>query len=112
VKFALSQNEVAEFRFHDGGLDLRIPITRSDFETWIADDLKAIEESVDSLFRSSSIDPRDVDRVFLTGGSSFVPAVRRIFSSRFGKENIRGGHEFTSVAHGLALRAQENTDNV
>jgi len=45
--------------------------------------------------------------VFLTGGSSFVPAVRRIFASRFGKERIRGGHEFTSVAQGLALRARE-----
>jgi hypothetical chaperone protein len=109
VKFALSQHESAEFRFHDGGLDLRIPVTRREFETWIADDLRAVEGSVDSLLRNAGIDPRDVDRVFLTGGSSFVPSVRRIFSSRFGKERIRGGHEFTSVAHGLALRAQEST---
>jgi hypothetical chaperone protein len=107
VKFALSQHESAEFRFHDGGLDLRIPVTRGEFETWISDDLRTIEESVDSLLRNAGVDPRDVDRVFLTGGSSFVPAVRRIFTSRFGKERIRGGHEFTSVAHGLALRAQE-----
>ena len=84
-------------------------MTRREFETWIADDLSAIEGSVDSLLRNAGIDPRDVDRVFLTGGSSFVPALRRIFTSRFGKERIRGGHEFTSVAHGLALRAQEST---
>ena len=45
--------------------------------------------------------------MFLTGGSSFVPAVRRIFETRFGAERIRGGNEFTSVAHGLALRAAE-----
>ena len=108
VKFALSQHESAEFRFHDGGLDLRIPVTRRDFETWIADDLQAIEDAVDSLLRNAGTQPRDVDRVFLTGGSSFVPAVRRIFTSRFGEERIRGGHEFTSVAHGLALRAQES----
>ena len=107
VKFALSQHESAEFRFHDGGLDLRIPVTRREFETWIVDDLRAIEASVDALLRSSGTDPGDVDRVFLTGGSSFVPAVRRIFTSRFGKERVRGGHEFTSVARGLALRAQE-----
>jgi hypothetical chaperone protein len=107
VKFALSQHESAEFRFHDGGLDLRIPVTRRDFETWIADDLRTIEEAIDSLLRNSNIQPRDIDRVFLTGGSSFVPAVRRIFTSRFGKDKIRGGHEFTSVAHGLALRACE-----
>ncbi len=110
VKFALSQHESAEFRFHDGGLDLRIPVTRREFEAWIAEDLKAIEASIDSLLRAAGISPRDVDRVFLTGGSSFVPAVRRIFSCRFGKERIRGGHEFTSVAQGLALRAQQNCD--
>jgi hypothetical chaperone protein len=46
-----------------------------------------------------------VDKVFLTGGSSFVPAVRRIFSSRFGESKIETGGEFTSVARGLALRA-------
>lgn len=107
VKFALSQHQSAELRFHDGGLDLRIPVTRQEFEKWIADDLRAVEEAVDSLLRTTGIDPRDIDRVFLTGGSSFVPAVRRIFSSRFGQDKIRGGHEFTSVAHGLALCAQE-----
>src|SRR3954454_10314074 len=108
VKFALSQHESAEFRFHDGGLDLRIPVTRRAFETWIADDLRLIEGAVDSLLRNAGMHPHDVDRVFLTGGSSFVPAVRSIFTSRFGKGRIRGGHEFTSVAHGLALRAQES----
>ncbi len=110
VKFALSQHEAAEFRFHDGGMDLRIPVRRREFDTWIAEDLKAIEASIDSLLRSAGRLPGDVDRVFLTGGSSFVPAVRRIFTSRFGSERIRGGHEFTSVAHGLALRAQEIGD--
>lgn len=107
VKFALSQHETAEFRFREGGLDLRIPVTRREFESWIAPDLHAIESSVDSLTAQAGIDPRDVDQVFLTGGTSFVPAVRRIFSSRFGKERIRGGHEFTSVAQGLALRARQ-----
>lgn len=107
VKFALSQHESAEFRFHEGGLDLRIPVTRREFETWISGDLKAIEEAVDALLRNSNIPAHEVDRVFLTGGSSFVPAVRRLFTSRFGKDKIRGGHEFTSVAHGLALRALE-----
>ena len=105
VKFALSQHESAEFRFQDGGLDLRIPVTRRDFEVWIADDLRTIEQTVDSLLEESNVRPQEVDRVFLTGGSSFVPSVRRIFTSRFGAEKIRGGHEFTSVAHGLAVRA-------
>ena len=108
VKFELSRSDVAEFRFRDGSMDLRIPVTRREFESWIANDLQVIEESIDKLLKTSGIDPRSVDRVFLTGGSSFVPAVRRIFETRFGKGRIRGGNEFTSVAHGLALRAAES----
>jgi hypothetical chaperone protein len=105
VKFELSRQDAAEFRFSDGGLDLRIPVTRSSFEAWIEDDLRAIEACIDKLMQDAGLHPRDVDRVFLTGGTSFVPAVRRIFATRFGEHRIRGGNEFTSVAHGLAMRA-------
>jgi hypothetical chaperone protein len=66
-----------------------------------------IETCIDSLLSKAGVHPREVDRVFLTGGTSFVPAVRRIFSTRFGEDRIRSGNEFTSVAHGLALRAAE-----
>ena len=54
---------------------------------------------------SVALRPDGIDSVFLTGGSSFVPAVRRIFIERFGAERIRMGDEFTSVARGLAVRA-------
>jgi hypothetical chaperone protein len=60
---------------------------------------------VDGLIAGSGIARGDVDMVFLTGGSSFVPAVRRIFESRFGPGRIRTGSEFTSVASGLAVSA-------
>jgi hypothetical chaperone protein len=115
VKFELSKKESAEFVFRDGAVgastvDLRIPISRVQFESWISEDLAAIEHSVDGLLKCTGVRPHEVDRVFLTGGSSFVPAVRRIFTGRFGQEKIRGGNEFTSVAQGLALRAAANGD--
>ena len=99
--------EVAEFHFRDGSMDLQIAVTRAEFEGWIADELQAIEQCVDSLLENSGVSRRQVDRVFLTGGSSLVPAVRRIFKERFGEERIRTGDEFISVARGLALRAEE-----
>jgi hypothetical chaperone protein len=108
VKFELSNVEQAEFHFRDGTMDLNIPVTRAEFEGWIATELRSIERSINSLLETSGVGPRDVDRVFLTGGTSFVPAVREIFIRRFGAERIRSGNEFTSVAHGLALRAQQS----
>src|SRR5271170_5285939 len=107
LKIELSHEESAEFRFRDGSMDLVTTVTRADFEVWIADDLQSIERCVDALLGDSNILARDVDRVFLTGGTSFVPAVRRIFEVRFGASRVRTGNEFTSVARGLALRAQE-----
>ncbi len=105
LKFGLSRAESAEFHFRDGSMDLQIPVTRAEFEGWIAEELGSIERSTDSLLETSGVSPGDIDRVFLTGGSSFVPAVRQIFIKRFGEQRIRSGNEFTSVAHGLALRA-------
>jgi hypothetical chaperone protein len=107
VKFKLSHAEEAEFHFRDGSMDISIAVTRDAFEGWIAEELRAIEHCVDSLLETSGISRSQVDRVFLTGGSSLVPAVRRIFELRFGEQRIRTGNEFISVARGLALRAEE-----
>jgi hypothetical chaperone protein len=107
VKMDLSHDESAEFRFRDGSMDIVATVSRADFEGWIADDLQSIERCVDALLVTSNVAPHEVDRVFLTGGTSFVPAVRRIFEARFTPSRVRTGNEFTSVARGLAMRAAE-----
>jgi hypothetical chaperone protein len=107
VKNDLSNAPLATFQFSDGFVDLEAAVKRATFEEWISDELEKIAACVDSLLTFSGVLPKDVDRVFLTGGSSFVPAVRRIFETRFGKQRIRGGNEFTSVARGLALKAMD-----
>ncbi|HSX57261.1 MAG TPA: Hsp70 family protein, partial [Sphingomonas sp.] len=48
-----------------------------------------------------------IDRVFLTGGSSLIPAIRALFDRRFGGERIATGGELTSIAHGLALIGEQ-----
>ena len=108
LKVDLSHRESAEFRFRDGSMDVVATVSRADFESWISDDLRSIERCVDALLVASNVRAAEVDRVFLTGGTSFVPAVRRIFEERFTAARVRTGNEFTSVARGLALRAAEN----
>jgi hypothetical chaperone protein len=105
VKARLSSEDTAEFRFEDGDVELCEQVSRPRFESWIVEELHQIEAGVDQLLKKTGAAPVDVEKVFLTGGSSFVPAVRRIFTSRFGEEKIQTGGEFTSVARGLALRA-------
>lgn len=108
VKSELSNALFTTFQFSDGFVDLAGTVSRSSFEEWISEELGQIEGCVDSLLVSSGVTPKDVDMVFLTGGSSFVPAVRRIFETRFGTRRIQGGNEFTSVARGLALKAMDS----
>jgi hypothetical chaperone protein len=107
VKCDLSNDPAATFQFSDGFVDLAAVVERRSFEEWISEELAQIAHCVDSLLDSAGVLPKDVDMVFLTGGSSFVPAVRKIFATRFGEKRIRGGNEFTSVARGLALKAMD-----
>ena len=102
AKEALSRDESAEFRFTGPGFEIRETVTRAQFESWIAPELESIEEALDRVLAHSSIAATDVDRVFLTGGTSFVPAVRRIFERRFGADIVEAGNEFVSIANGLA----------
>jgi len=107
TKRELSDGPSTRFQFVHDGLDIDVPVSRVQFEAWIAEEIGEIANCVDGLLARSGFAPRDVDRVFRTGGSSFVPAVREIFEQRFGADRMRFGGELTSVANGLALRALE-----
>ena len=102
TKEALSEDESAPFEFRGPGFEIRETVTRAQFESWIAPELEAIDAALEAALANASIGVGDVDRVFLTGGTSFVPAVRRMFESRFGAERVEAGNEFVSIANGLA----------
>ena len=105
AKVRLSQREADGVTLDDIELDL--PVRRTDFEAWIADDLAAIDRVLDRVLADACIAPTDVDRVFATGGSSLVPAVHGRLAARFGAAKLEGGEELTSVAWGLAARARQ-----
>ena len=107
LKEALSSNDRAEFRFEAGSIRLVREVARSEFEGWIAPELAQIETAVDQALANAGLAPSGVDRVFLTGGSSLVPAVRDIFHRRFDASKIETGAELESIASGLALMGRE-----
>ncbi|MDP2118320.1 MAG: Hsp70 family protein [Hoeflea sp.] len=103
TKMALSLEDEAEFRFAPLGQAAVKPVRRADFERWIAPDLAQITAALDEVLDRTRTQADEVDRIFLTGGTSFVPAVRRIFTDRFEPGRIETGGELISIAHGLAL---------
>lgn len=108
LKEALSRDEAATFSFRAGSIVIEDQVERAQFERWISPELKAMETAVDAAMTQAGLGPEQIDRVFLTGGSSFVPAVRRIFETRFGADKLESGGELVSIASGLALMADED----
>lgn len=103
AKADLSKADTTVLRFHHKAFTVERPIARNEFEDWIAPDLRRLATTVDQVLIDASLPPAAIDRVFLTGGTAFVPAVRRLFEDRFGADKLMGGGEFVSVAEGLAL---------
>ncbi|HEX8116481.1 MAG TPA: Hsp70 family protein, partial [Pyrinomonadaceae bacterium] len=105
AKVGLTAQETAVFTFNDSLVEIEERIERRAFESWVQPDVQAIAACVERLMSRCNVTAADVDSVFLTGGSSFVPVVRRLFTSRFGADRLRSGEELTTVAKGLALCA-------
>ena len=107
AKMQLSQGDAGALALHVAGVDIERKITRAEFETWIAPELEEINACVSRALNEAGLTESQIDRVFLTGGSSFVPAVRRQFEARFGAARIETGDQLVSIAYGLSLIAQE-----
>jgi hypothetical chaperone protein len=103
VKQELSRQSHARLSFRTGPVSIDRIVQRVEFEKWIATDLAEIAATADACLLSAGVRSGDITRVFTTGGSSLVPAVREVFARKFGSDKLIGGDEFASVAQGLAL---------
>jgi hypothetical chaperone protein len=105
LKVALSSEPAAAFSYVDGPVHIEARVERTELEGWIAEHVAAIARALDDTLARAGVEPNAVDRVFMTGGTAFVPAVRREFERRFGPDKLTGGDELLSIASGLALHA-------
>jgi len=58
-------------------------VTRSELKSWINGDVVLTAQAVHGAPEDAGVDEGGIDRVFLNGGTSLVPAVRRVFTSCF-----------------------------
>jgi len=105
AKCSLSDGEETRIRFKDYGMAIDEAITRREFNRMIEDQVADIEQCVDQTLADAGLGTEEIDAVFLTGGSSYIPMVHAIFEARFGADKIRTSDAFTSVAYGLGLQA-------
>jgi hypothetical chaperone protein len=68
-------------------------------------DTTRLIETIDQCCRLAAVNPEQIDSVFLTGGSTGIPAVRNRILAHVPKARPVSGDMFGSVGLGLAIDA-------
>src|SRR5205085_5916361 len=68
------------------GVDLEMEVTRAEFEQAVGPLLDRARDCLRKALAAKQLKPSAVDRVLLVGGTTYVPCVRELVASVFGKE--------------------------
>jgi len=86
-------------------LHLERTLTRAKFEELIGDLLKRVREPVIQALKDAKLEAKDIDEVILVGGSTRVPAVKRIVQEITNKTPNESVNPDEAVALGAAVQA-------
>ena len=105
AKVALSSEEhtAVSLGFLEAGLE--IIATRDDFDHAIGARLDRLYRAARDCIAAAGLKHAAVDTIFLTGGSSRVPAVRTAIARAAPSARLAGGSDLLSVALGLTQMA-------
>jgi hypothetical chaperone protein len=105
AKIALSDAHFALIRLTGDDIDVWQPLTRSQFETLIADETRCIKACLLDTLDRSGLSVDEIDAVVRTGGSAQIPHFIEMLGQIFGPEKLVLTEVFGSVTAGLAIRA-------
>jgi hypothetical chaperone protein len=102
TKITLTTEDTSTFSYRkmDISIDEEIPL--SDYEQIIAKDVNRISNYLDDFLSQNHIQPENIDSLFLTGGTSMVGSIQKLFKNRFPHTRLISADNFQSVAKGLA----------
>jgi hypothetical chaperone protein len=104
IDLTATEQAVIALAFIEAGLGA--PASRETFDEAIASELMRLRLSIWNALALAGIDETGIDTVFMTGGSSLVPAVEAVLRDELPHAQIKRGDDFLSVALGLTLEAQ------
>jgi hypothetical chaperone protein len=103
TKQRLSTEESVDVKYELSEMTLSFSVTRDEFESAISRQIRNIGNCLDETLENASLTQSDITQVVLTGGTSLIPSIRKMFTSRFGESSIVEIDAFTGVADGLGL---------
>ena len=102
TKIGLSGSDASVFQYNNMGIEIDEVISIEDYNDVVQKDIQKISDYLDKFLQQHAIKASEINSLFLTGGSSMVKAVRRLFQTKFPDSKINSGDNFISVANGLA----------
>jgi hypothetical chaperone protein len=105
AKIELSRADLATLDLDDSVADVTVEIARAQLEAAVADSLRRIRSRIDDVLRLAGLTPAAVSAVFLTGGATRMPSLRKSIAAAVPAARLIAGDAFGSVATGLALDA-------
>ena len=84
---------------------LEITLTRAKFDELTADLVEATVGPTKRALADAGLEPKDIDKVILVGGSTRTPAVQEMVRKVLGKEPFKGVNPDEVVAIGAAIQA-------
>lgn len=105
AKIALSVEERAAVSLRFLEADLSVTATRAEFDRAIGTRTERLYKSASECIAMAGLKPAAIDTIFLTGGSSRVPAVRAAIGRAAPSARLASGSDLLSVASGLTQMA-------
>jgi hypothetical chaperone protein len=102
TKITLTNADSAVFSYNNMDINIDEEIPLPDYEQIIAKDVNRIANYLDEFMLQNNIDPQNINSLFLTGGTSMVGSIQKLFKNKFPHVNLNSGDNFKSVAKGLA----------
>ncbi len=109
AKKNLTGTDSTALRFEEDDLDVNTTLTRDEFEAYTLQVIDGIISELEKFLDKHDIIPDEIDHVFVTGGTSHVPAFQRRLKDLFPETGkVVTGDAFASVAYGLATYGARN----
>jgi len=89
----------------DGPKHLDINISRAKFNELTADLVEKTMGPTRQAMKDAGLEPKDIDKILLVGGSTRIPAVQEAIKNYLGKEPHKGINPDECVAIGAAIQA-------
>lgn len=107
AKIKLSDAEETTIELRRPGVELAVPIKRSELDELVAPLLNPIGRALDAALDDAGVDGGEIDLVTRTGGASEMPAFQSLLQARFAPQRVQTQESLTAIAQGLAAYARQ-----